>query len=238
MFQISLSVEKKAVSALSVLAAMGAAGMASQANAATIDVGKPTTAAWQWYNTDYPSWGIFGSSDWLNDSNWYGVRHPGSGGRTQTGYLNWTYDFATSDPIVSATLTIEGYGSDNVTYGFNNGSHIIVGSLTSAWNQGAASNPVSATVETAAPIDSGATVSISIDITSLAQAWKADPGSFHGVSFWSPDSPAGVMSMETGNDIWGNNGRLTLVTASTPEPAAVGLMTSASGVLLLRRRRK
>lgn len=239
MFQINISTQKKAVSALGVLVAIGTAGVTSQSQAATIDVGKPTEAAWQRYFCNY-AWGTYGESDWLASSYWHTVQHqvpssPSSYEQIFTGYYKWNYDFAASAPITSATLTIEGYGSGN-SYGFLNGSHVDVGSLASAWNFGAYSNPVTATVVTSAPVDSGYYTSIDIDITSLAQAWQADPSTFHGVVFWSPDGPSGVFSPQAHADVYGNAGRLVITTA-VPEPASLSIL-GVGGLLMLRRRRQ
>ncbi|GEM_PF-3114523 len=260
MFQISLSTEKNAASALGILAAIGAAGMASQANASTSITIDPYVPASPDANS--PIIKSTNSTYWPNQlwyydswTSWQSVKSPTPGpGREFIGFFSWDYDFSalSGKTILSATLVlgpIDGTVPGMSSYGYFSGNHITVAALTSAVDLrdgfvGVMHDPYTNSVTEAFPnggtADGSRSVAMPFDMKGLVDAWQANPSSFHGVEIWSTDVPSIGLVWSPGNSYGPTNGGKLMITYedSTPEPASLGIGASLGGFVLLRRRRR
>ena len=75
-----------------------------------------------------------------------------------------------------------------------------------------------------------------MDITSLAQAWQADPSSFHGVAFWTDAGDFQGLAWPAAPS-WGPQDAISMTASDTPEPATMALLAIGGVGALLRRRK-
>jgi hypothetical protein len=183
----------------------------------------------------YSLWGAQCQYPWTNDGS------VARGGDLYcTGYLNFDssaagLNLANSGPITSATVDLwfDGTPTGNPT----------VGALDAAWDQTQGLHPCTVTSSTILstfndPGDhNGRFTEYVMDITSLAQAWQADPSTYHGLAFWTDAGDFQGMAWAA-LPSWGPQDSISLtVAAATPEPATMALL-ALGGVSALLRRRK
>jgi len=234
MFQVPISPNRRSTaSALTVLAAIGASGMTEQATAAVATHELSMAARAPNSSYAYLQW-----QNWLTATNWSPMGDPPDAPIAR-GFLAWNIDF-NAGAITDAKIRIS-KNNNSSAYGLPAGAHLEFGLITDLWTS---STPKpfpdldgpdieeSSKILVAAPSD----LVFEVDVTSLLQIWQANPGTYHGIRFWSPDSTGGVVDPNN-TDVGrgGITGDLVLTTTEIPEPALLGLL-SLGGALGLRRR--
>jgi MYXO-CTERM domain-containing protein len=216
---------------------MGASGMVAELStpAAAAEV-EPNQGA-RGTNSSYM--GTANPDHWRNWLTEAGVTYHavGDGGPA---FVTWPIDFA-AGPVTSALYRIDANGASSA-YGIPAGATLDFSLITEPWSPATPdSNQFGPDHGTTLGVDRVQVVApggdMDADITPLLQAWQASPTAYYGVRFAVTRGAdrGGVYAPNDTADSTGITANL-IMAQSTPEPAALSLLSLAA-LLGLRRRR-